>query len=278
MATQLAWFRKRNVLTHAVLIAITIATLGPLVWIITLSFKSQQEFGVRPFGLPQRIDFSNYIDVLGDERMLGFISNSVITTFAASVIVLAGSILCGYALARVSFKGAKLLFALFIVSDSIPLFVVLVPLFILISRMGLSGTRWSIILPYAAMSMGISVFILRGFFRSISTDMEDAARVDGANTVQMIWHIMLPLVRPGIIVVIILNFISFWNEFLIASVILPGQALFTLPAGLASFFMGRYQTSWPLMAAAILISITPTLAIFAIAQEKLIEGWTVVVK
>jgi raffinose/stachyose/melibiose transport system permease protein len=268
----------RSALTYMVIVLAALATTGPLLWIIGVSFKTEREFAAHPFGLPTRFDLAGYIQILTDESMLRFIFNSAITTTCSIVIVVSASVLAGYALARTHFRGSRLLYIVFILSDAIPVFVVLVPLFILIQRMGLGGTRWSLILPYSAMKVGISVFIMRGFFRSISSDMEDAARIDGCNLPKMLWFVMLPLIRPGAIVVAILNFISFWNEYFLAAVLLPTQDLFTLPAGLASIFLGRYDANWPMMASGIVISAVPTLAIFAFAQDKLIESWTVTIK
>jgi raffinose/stachyose/melibiose transport system permease protein len=267
-----------SVLRYTIISLVALTTIGPLLWIIGLSFKTEREFAANPFGIPTRIDLSGYVRILTDESMLRFMFNSMFTTLSAIAIVLVASTLAGYALSRISFSGSGILYMLFILSDAIPVFVVLVPLFILIQRIGLGGTRWSLIFPYAAMKVGISVFIMRGFFRSISSEMEYAAQIDGCNTLQMLWLVMLPLIRPGVVVVTILNFISFWNEYFLAAVILPTQEFFTLPAGLASIFLGRYDANWPMMAAGIVISALPTLLIFAIAQDKIIDSWTVTVK
>ena len=263
---------------HMLLLIMVVATLGPLLWVAGISFKTTREFATHPFTLPEKLDFSAYIRVLTDERMLRFIENSINVTALAILIVLVASVLAGYALARIPFRGNNLLFILFILSDAIPIFVVIIPLFFLIQKSGLSESRWGLILPYAAMKVGLSVFIMRGFFRSISSEMEDAARIDGAGTLRMIWSVMLPLVRPGVMVVVILNFISFWNEYFLAAVLLPRQDLYTLPAGLAAVFVSKYSTNWPLLSAGLVISILPTLALFSFAQEKIIEGWTVTVK
>jgi raffinose/stachyose/melibiose transport system permease protein len=280
--TAAGWVSKswsgRNLFRHALLLAVVILTLGPLLWVASISFKTESEFAANPFGIPTRLDFERYLRVLTDERMGRFIENSVIVTTLAILLVSITSILAGYALARISFRGSNFLLILFILSDAIPLFVVIIPLYVLIQKMGLAESRWGLILPYAAMKVGLSVFIMRGFFRSIPSEMEDAAVLDGANTLHMIWSIMLPLVRPGALVVVIFNFISFWNEYFLAAVLMPSQDLYTLPAGLAAVFMGKYATNWPMLSAGLVISVLPTLALFALAQEKLIEGWTVAVK
>lgn len=271
-------FSLWDALRHMLLWIAVVATLGPLLWVVGISFKTTREFTTNPFALPKKLDFSAYIRVLTDERMLHFIENSIIVTGISILIVLVVSVMAGYALARISFRGSTFLFVLFILSDAIPIFVVIIPLYFLIQKTGLSDSRWGLILPYAAMKTGLSIFIMRGFFRSISSDMEDAARIDGASTLRMIWSIMLPLIRPGALVVAILNFISFWNEYFLAAVLLPSQDMYTLPPGLAAVFVSKYSTNWPLLAAGLVISTIPTLVLFSFAQDKIIEGWTVTVK
>jgi raffinose/stachyose/melibiose transport system permease protein len=266
--------RPSVVTRHLGLILMSVVTLAPMAWIAFLSFKSRRGFAENPFGLPESWNLDNYIKILTDERMLHFAMNSVVVTTTAVLIILVTCILAGYALARIEFKGSRFLFVLFILSDAVPIFVVLIPLFILIDRLGLADTRWSIIFPYTAMHIGVSVFIFRGFFRTISSEMEDAARIDGCSTLQILWYIMLPLIRPAVLVVLIVDFISIWNEYFLAVVILPSQDLFTLPAGLATVFTSKYAADWPAIATGIVLSVLPVFVIFIMAQDRIIEGWT----
>ncbi len=245
---------------------------------MSISLKTQREFAADPFGLPPRLDLDAYLQVLTDERMLRFIWNSVVVTSVAIAIVLALSVLAGYALARIPFRGANLLLVLFILSDAIPLFVVIIPLYIFLNQLGLLNGVWGLVLAYAASKMGLAVFIMRGFFRSIPSEMEDAAAIDGAGTLRLVWSVLLPIALPGAIVVALFTFVSLWNEYFLAAVLLPSQELFTLPAGLASVFMSRYSTNWPLLAAGLVISILPTVLLFVFAQRRIVEGWTVTVK
>ncbi len=193
--------------------------------------------------------------------------------FVALALILVVSTLAGYSLARISFKGARMLFIIFILCDSVPLFVILIPLFILIHKLGIADTLWGLIFSYVAMRIGLSVMLMRGFFRSISSEIEDAARIDGCNLLQDIWYIMLPLVRPGLLVTTIVNFIFLWNEYFLATVLLPTQELFTLPPGLAAAFMGRFSANWPVMAAGFTLSFLPSLLTFFFAQDKIVVGW-----
>jgi ABC-type glycerol-3-phosphate transport system permease component len=252
---------------------ITIVTIGPMLWIFSMSFRTRQEFAANPFGLPTSFYLENYLKIIQDRQMSQFLVNSIIVTSVSLVILLTASILAAYAISRIEFKGRNFLFVLFLMGDMVPIIVLIIPLFILIKFLDIGQTRWAIIMPYVAGSLGFSVFILRGFFRSLSSDIEDAGRIDGCNTLQLIWHIMLPLIRPGIIVVTIMTFIFFWNEYFLASVLLPTQDLFTLPAGIASTFFARFRQDWPAAAAGALLSILPILIVFIFAQDKILEGW-----
>jgi len=267
-------FQLSNTMRHSGLILMSIIAIAPMLWIAFLSFKTRRDFAANPFGLPKSLNLENYVKVLTDDRMVVFITNSVIVTTTTVVIILIVSILAAYGLARIDFRGNRFLFVLFFLSDAIPVFVVLVPLFILVHRIGLGGTRWSLIFPYSAMHIGISIFILRAFFRGIPRELEDAAAIDGCNTLQMLWFIMLPLIRPAVIVVTIVSFVRIWNEYYLAAILLPSQKLFTLPPGLAATFRGKYATDWPAMSAGIILSILPVVVIFILGQDKIIQGWS----
>jgi ABC-type glycerol-3-phosphate transport system permease component len=267
-----------EVLRHAALLCAALLSLGPILWIVSVSLKSKREFASDPFGLPLSPDLDTYVRVLSDERMHRFVTNSILVTFVSISLVTVCSVLAGYALARIPFRGANVLLMLFILSDAIPLFVVIIPLYVFLGRLGLSDGPWGLILSYTAMKMGLSVFIMRGFFRSIPSEMEDAASIDGAGTLRTIWSVLLPLALPGAIVVALFNFVSLWNEYFLAAVLLPSQSLYTLPPGLASVFMSRFSTDWPMLAAGLVISILPTVVLFVFASQRIVEGWTVTVK
>jgi ABC-type glycerol-3-phosphate transport system permease component len=248
--------------------------IGPLFWIVTMSLKTKREFISNPLALPSEMNFENFLRIFSEEKMLRFFENSVFITIISVGIVLLASMLAGYALARINFPGNRLLFTMFLIGDAIPIFVVLIPLYLYIQAIGISGTYWSIFLPYSAMNMGLAVYMMRGFFRTITKDLEDAAMIEGCNTWQLIVHIMLPMVRPGMMVIGVLMFISYWNEYFLVQVLAPSQDLFTLPAGMASMFLGRFGSNYPIWGAGILISIIPTILLFTFAQDKIIQGWT----
>jgi ABC-type glycerol-3-phosphate transport system permease component len=249
-------------------------TIGPVIWLFTVSVKTKSEYAASPFGIPSTLRFDNYEFILSDSEFLRFAWNSLLVTSSSVFIILVLSTLAAYALARLDFAGNRLLFVAYLFGEVIPIFLILLPLYVLLAKTGLGGTLLSLILAYTAASLGISILVLRSYFRSIPTEIEDAARIDGCNTILVIWHVMMPLIRPGIVVVAVFNIFNLWNEYLLAAFLLPSQKLFTLPPGLAASFVAQYATNWPAMAAGILLSAIPLILIFVIAQDKIVEGFS----
>ena len=255
-------------------VALVAMNVGPVFWLLSVSMKTKGEFAASPFGIPPAIRLDNYLFILTNSEFLRFAWNSLFVTSASIVLILVLSTFAAYALARIEFAGNRLLFIAYLFGEVIPIFLILLPLYVLLAKTGLGGTHLSLILTYTAASLGISILVLRSYFRSIPTELEDAARIDGCNTVTLVWHIMMPLIRPGIIVVAVFNIFNIWNEYLLAAFLLPSQKLFTLPPGLAASFVAQYATNWPAMAAGIVLSAIPLILIFVVAQDKIVEGFT----
>jgi len=220
------------------------------------------------------LHLDNYVAVFERNGVMTFFFNSVLVSAAALAVLLVASVLAAYAIARVPFRGRNVVFVMFLLGDAIPLVIVIIPLFVLIQRIGLGNNILALVFSYVAMNVGVAVFILRGFFRSIHADLIDAAKLDGCSALQTILHIMLPMARPALIVVAVTNFISFWNEYFLASILMSTQSSFTLPAGLAATFVNQFETNWPVMAAAVVLMTAPVLLVFIIFQRYIVEGWS----
>ena len=255
-------------------VVLAAATVGPVVWLISVSLKTQSEYSASPFGLPSTLRVENYISILTDSAFLRFAWNSLLVTSSSVLVILLLSTLAAYALARLEFAGSRILFVAYLFGNVIPIFLILLPLYVLLARTGLGGTLLSLIFAYTAASLGISILVLRSYFRSIPAHLEEAARIDGCNTLQLIWHVMMPVIRPGLVVVAVFNMFSIWNEYFLAAFLLPSQKAFTLPPGLAASFTSEYATNWPGMAAGILLSAIPLILIFVFAQDKIVEGFS----
>lgn len=265
-------------LHHIFYTLVSVATLGPIIWIVMLSFKTKQDYITNPFGLPKSFFLGNYIYAFTSTPMAIFFMNSIIVTSVSLVLILTVSTLAGYSLARIPFSASRTLFIIFIMTDAVPIYILIIPLYVLINLLKLSDYLWGLIFTYGAMRIGISVMIMRCFFRSIPSYFEDAAKIDGCNLLQTLWYIMLPMVRPGFLVTAIINFIFLWNEYFLATIILPKQMLFTLPPGLAATFLGRYSANWPVMAAGFTLICLPIVLIFIFAQDKIVIGWSAIGK
>ena len=258
---------------YATLIVLSVITIYPLFWVTSVTFKTIREYVASPIGLPRRLDLTNYINVLlVDKRVVRFLLNSCLVTFSSVAITLACALPASYCLSRLKFAGRDTILLIFLFNLMIPLIVFMTPLYILVHRLGLLGSYWSIILPYTATRMGLSIFLLRAFFRMIPSAVEDAAKLDGGNLFQIMYLICIPAIKSGVFVVIILNFIAIWNEFFLAYILLQDQEMFTLPAGL-SIFRYQYSANWPHMSVALVISIIPSLFLFYFFQDKILEGW-----
>jgi raffinose/stachyose/melibiose transport system permease protein len=270
--------RLRRIGDSALALALVAVGLLPILWLALTSLKTQSEVLTSPFGLPSQPNVTSYSTVLSDQVFTTFALNSVVVTISSVFVVVVLSTVGAYGLARFDFRGNKTLFMAYLMGNAIPIFLILIPLFVLLTRAGLGGTTVSLILAYAAASMGISVLILRSYFRAIPSDIEDAARIDGCGTWGVLRHVMAPLVRPGIVVVAVFNAYNIWNEYFLAAFLLGSQSQFTLPPGLAAAFSNEYTTNWPGMAAGLVLSAVPLIILFALAYDRIVEGFSLSTK
>jgi ABC-type glycerol-3-phosphate transport system permease component len=254
-------------------VTVAMATIGPVLWLLSVSLKTQRQYSASPFGLPTELHFENYGAIITDPAFLRLVWNSVLVTSSSVLAILVLSTLAAYALARIEFAGNRLLFIAYLFGNVVPIFLILLPLYVLLAKIGLGGTLLSLILSYTAASLGISILVLRSYFRSIPANLEDAALVDGCTTLQLIWYVMLPVIRPGMVVVAVFNMFNIWNEYFLAAFLLPSKQKFTLPPGLASSFSSEYATNWPGMAAGILLSAIPLILVFVFAKDKIVQGF-----
>ncbi len=260
-------------LIYLALLVVLAQTIYPLFWVLAGSLKTKQEIITNVWGPPSGLVLSNYSEAW---RMAGMgmrIANSVGITSAALVILVAAATPCAYAIARLKFRGRHVVTAMIVASMLVPPQVMAIPLFMVARDLGLINNRLGIAVIYAATSLPLSVFILRSFFMTLPADLEDAARVDGASRLAILVHIMLPLVRPGVALVLIFGFIEIWNDFFLAFLLLRKPELQTIPLGLVSFFQ-QYDSMWNLYFAALMITTLPVIIVFLLMQRQFIAGLT----
>ncbi|MRN56131.1 carbohydrate ABC transporter permease [Paenibacillus monticola] len=260
-------------LAYTFLSLLAIINIVPLFWMVVNSFKKEQEYAANPFSLPTSLHFSNYTQAWKVANMDVYFLNSIIVTFVALIITVFLGALAAYFLSRFKFKGRGLIYSLFLLGMLVPIHAILIPIFLIMQKLHLIDTYWSLILPYTAFHLSLTVFILEGFMKGFPKDLEESGVVDGAGVYRIFWSIILPITRPALATVIILNFIYNWNEYLFALVLISSTALKTLPLGLANF-VGVETASLTLQMAALTIALIPIIIFYLLLQKQLVSGMT----
>lgn len=256
-----------------VMIAYAVAVLYPLLNMVLSSFKTTREIFQHPFGPPREWVFDNYRAVWVDGRFGRYIQNSVFVTVIAMVVVLLFGSMASFGIARYRYRLNTAIYMLFLSGIMLPLKAAVIPLFLIVRRMGLLDSHGALILVFAAMGIPSTVFILAGFMRTIPRDLEDAARIDGANDFGIYRRVALPLSAPSIALVTIYNMVPIWNDFFFPLVFVRTDRLKTLPVGISTFF-GQYQINWALVFAALSIAMLPMLVLYTFMSRYFIKGIT----
>ena len=265
--------RWGTIARHVVLNLFVLIILLPLAWVLLLSIKSDVD-AYNNYIWPKVFDFTHYaysfrqIDTLPRNFL-----NSVFVTTLTVVITTVCAVLAGYALVHLRTPGKALVVGLLVASMFFPTRVTaIISIYQIQNSLGLINKTWGLIFPYVTLSLALSVFIMRGMFETVPRELADSARIDGAGPVRMLLGIMLPLVRNGIVVVIIVNFVGAWGEYLLATTLTNDQEVRTIPVVLAAASGGMGVWSWPNIAAVYVMAITPGLVAFAIAQRWYMTG------
>jgi raffinose/stachyose/melibiose transport system permease protein len=206
-------------------------------------------------------------------RFGDYFQNSVIVTAASAGILVAFGAMASYALGRFTFRGNDLMYIYFLSGLLLPIRLAIIPLFILMRNLNLLDSLWSLILIYAASGLPSAIFILTGFFRTLPADLDSAARIDGAGEWSIFTRIMLPLVRPALVIVTIYNIIPIWNDFFFPLVFIKSDRLKTLPLGMTTFF-GQYYTDYAALFAGLTLAALPVVALYIALSQHFIRGLT----
>ena len=265
--------RTGRVLGAIAALAVAVLFLMPLFWMVTSSLKPDyQVLESPPRWLPNPIVWSNYPEAL---TYVPFGRYALNTLFIAVLVILGHVLSCtlvAYGFARFRAPGKGFLFLVLLATMMLPYPVTMVPLYIVFSRIGWVNSFWPLIVP-AFLGNPFYIFLLRQFFLTLPPDLEDAARVDGASTLQTIWHVILPASRPAMATVAIFSFQAVWNDFLPPLIYLHDQTKYTISLGL-SFFRSTYDVKWGYLMAASLVTMLPVVLLFFFAQRLFIQGIT----
>jgi ABC-type glycerol-3-phosphate transport system permease component len=246
----------------------------PLVWMLYSSLKTNREISRSILSLPKAFRWQHFIEAWIEGNLGRLYVNSLIVTGTSVLIIVVFSCLAAYAFARLKFKGRDTLYFLFLIGLLLPSQVVIIPLFVLLRDLNLLNTWWALILPYSSWSLALSIYLLKSFFLTLPQELEDAARIDGAGLIQIFYFVMLPMIRPALITIIILNLVGLWNELLFSLLFIRDDALRTLPSGLLNFY-GYHSVDYRLVFSALSISTVPILIIYFFFQKQVIAGLTV---
>lgn len=264
---------KRPWISYVVLIICALIVLIPLVDLVLLSFKDLPDIVGHPFSLPNSWHFQNYIDAWNQGNLFSFLINTAIVAVVSVVIILLFSAMAAYVIARFEFRGNQLIYLGFLAGLALPIQMIAVPVFILMKQLNLLDNIFSVILVYSASGMSFSVFLLVNFIRSVPKDLEEAAFLDGAGYFQTFTRVILPLVRPALSTVGLLNFVSAWNGFFFPLILLQNPDHLTVAVGVLSF-VGQYATQWNLLLPALVIVMIPTILVFFFASKQFIRNMT----
>ncbi len=258
---------------HLVLIIIMISILVPIVFMVATSLKSKDEYSENRFGVPRELFFANYVEIFSRTRILYWLRNSFLVSIISISLCLFISILASYGFSRTRFKGRLLLLNTYISLMVVSPIILVIPLFVLFVRLKLINNYLPPVLIYAGLMMLWTIFMLKTFFDEIPNSIVESAIIDGAGDWLIIFGIFVPLSKPALFTLIMVDFIFVWNELLVALIFLQKAELQTLMAGI-SFFKSRYNINIPMTMVGLVIATIPMVAIYLSGQKQFIENLT----
>lgn len=263
--------RVTDIAAIVVVAFFAVLVLFPLWWIFRSSLMTNPEIGSLNF-FPSRWLFSNYPEALQSFYYFKYLLNTMTIVVPTVFFGTLTAIMCGYSFARLYFPGRKFVFSLCIASLLLPPMVTLIPLYISWVRfLGLGGTYWPLILPFLCGGGAFNIFLMRQFIMTVPRELDEAAMIDGAGRTRILTQIIVPAIKPAIIVVALFIFLYIWNDVLQQTVYITKPEMYTIALGLKTF-SGSYGTDWKYAMAATCLSILPGILIYLIGQKYFVEG------
>lgn len=268
----------RKTVLFVILIIFALLNLFPIYWLITTSFKPPTRLISRNLSalIPSELTLQSYELILSNPKFVKYFANSIIVALATTLIATLLASLSGYALARLRFWGSRTLGRMVILTYIVPSVLIVIPLFMLIVRLGLQNTVISLIMAHVTFALPFSMWMMRGYFEGIPDELAEAAMVDGASRLGAFFRVVLPLAAPGLVATAMFSFILSWNEYLFALVLINDDSFRTLPVGIQA----TYRTNdmdpqlWAALMSASVISTIPVVLLFLLLQEFLVAGLT----
>lgn len=260
-------------LVRLLLLIWTAVVIYPLIWMALSSFKNTREIFLSPWTLPASLRFDNFVEAWQKYNIGRSFFNSLWTTVVATVLCLFFSVPSAYAIERIGFKMNRLLLNAYLAAMMIPAALGWIPLFFLLNNMNLLNNIWALAFVYAVTRVPFSIFILCSFIRTVPKELEEAAAIDGMSQYGVLFRLIMPLIRAGVITVIVMNVIIFWSEYFLAMLFIQDEAKLTL--GVAMDMMRRnaqYQNAWGALFAGLTIATVPVIVIYACFHKYIVKG------
>ncbi len=269
-----SWRLRRNLGLGLAVLLLMLVVIAPFYWIFSSSVKAPQEIIAQvPTLFPQSFTLQHYDNLLQSSAFPTYLVNSAIVAVLTMIITIVLSSLAAYGLYRMRFPGSDFLFRIILITYAFPGILLLVPLYEMLSSIGLIDTRWALVIVNVTFAAPFAVWMLQAFFRSVPYELEEAAALDGASRLRIMVRIMLPLTAPGIASIAIYAFITSWTEYMFASILIISDANRTVPVGLAGI-IGQYQVDWGLLLAGATVTTLPVLLLFGLVGRNFVDGLT----
>ncbi len=262
-----------TIFLNSVLLLFSLSCIFPLVWMFYSSLKVKRVFNADIMGLPKDPTISNYVKVITNpdyhigESML----NSVRTTALSLFFIVLFGFIVGYILARLKFKGNRILYVMFLMGMLIPVHSLLVPIYVVFNTAGLGNQWFTLIIPYVAFGLPISVFLVEGFIKAIPIELEEAAAIDGSSFTRTLFNIIFPVTKPILVTIAIIQTFSCWNEFSFALVLIKNVSLQTVPLAM-TMFKGQFASDYPKIMSAMLTTMAPIVVLYFVFSKQIIKG------
>lgn len=256
-----------------ILIIFSLSCIFPLVWMFYSSLKEKRVFNADIIGLPTNPTLSNYIKVLTnpDYHIYQSMFNSLRVTFLSVLLIVFCGFIVGYIIARIKFKLNRVIYVMFLMGMLIPIHSLLVPIYIVFKNFGLTDKWYTLIIPYVAFGLPIAIFLVEGFIKGIPVALEEAAAIDGSSFSRTLFSIILPVTKPILTTIAIIQTFACWNEFSFALVLVSNSKLQTVPLAMTQF-TGQFASDYPKIMAAMLLTMSPIIILYFVFSKQIIKG------
>ncbi len=265
--------RTLSVFMNVILLLFSLSCIFPLVWMFYSSLKEKRVFNADIMGLPKNPSFKNYVDILTnkDYHIFESVINSFRTTLISVFLIVLFGFIIGYILARIRFPGNRLLYLVFLMGMLIPIHSLLVPIYVVFTRTGLGNQWFTLLMPYVAFGFPIAIFLVEGYVKGIPVALEEAAAIDGSSFSRTLFSIILPMCKPILTTIAIIQTFSCWNEFSFALVLIKDPRLQTVPLAMTQF-TGQFSSDYTKIMAAMLITMAPIVVFYFVFSKQIIQG------